>query len=566
MIAYSNKKKKIDSASVSFNRSKDRYYTRSSAQSPQKASTAFPSVAVEKVTVAGVLMNIEEAAQKLNDPKCFRGKGGSSWLSSASATERPAPPTSKVPKTPLSSQLDRSLVDKIREDLENANISLNFEAIEFWKAMRLKFPSEDLTSIIEFLKRERARAREKTSRSLHLQKKIDSHFMREAIKRIDCLSDVDEQVVALQELYRSFASSKKKDKGSTKQFWAAIRYHAPSISIKGIPALLKGKRQGEKRKGDRAMGIGRDGTVRICKVYRCNNPLLTKAEAKNPMNFGKMIPFLTRGWFFSHVDALYNLNIKLKEQLLESASKTSNNSHHGVSLAKTVVSGGTHASKKLGISGSIHWNQALADNIALQLEVFDVVGQIVDNSFGKYPWFRKWMDFFDDHPHLKKMLIPKTPFTSVWWSFDERPFNIHHDWNTFGGACLVCPDEVPGGNIIVFSPDGCRGKILCGRWGLSRHCTASVPTGEKRFSMVFYFDSRIFTGKYKECYLTHPTQQIMRTEDGPEPMPELADAVDGVEDPTAAFAGYGLEKDGLVPPDLVRALHARIGKRGACGK
>jgi hypothetical protein len=39
-----------------------------------------------------------------------------------------------------------------------------------------------------------------------------------------------------------------------------------------------------------------------------------------------------------------------------------------VSLCKTVVSGRRHASKALGICGSIHWNSALANNAELLLD------------------------------------------------------------------------------------------------------------------------------------------------------------------------------------------------------
>jgi hypothetical protein len=117
------------------------------------------------------------------------------------------------------------------------------------------------------------------------------------------------------------------------------------------------------------------------------------------------------------------------------------------------------------------------------------------------------MKYFDkERPDLKKFLIPGTPCTSIWWSYDdERPYNLHKDWNTYGAAFLFCPEDREGGNVVILNPEGdidlaaslhmSEGKILCGCWARSQHCNEPVSDGKRRFSLVAYFDSRVETGK-----------------------------------------------------------------------
>jgi hypothetical protein len=192
-----------------------------------------------------------------------------------------------------------------------------------------------------------------------------------------------------------------------------------------------------------------------------------------------------------------------------------------VSLGKTVVSGGVYGNKEEGISGSIHWNSTLRMKAQLQKQVFTKVASVVKEAFGKQSWFKNWMRFFKkERPDLKKYLIPGIPCTSIWWSYDDRPYNLHFDWNTYGAAFLFCAEERDGGNVVVLNPEGeldlaasihlDEGKMLCGRWARSDHCNEPVLDGKKRFSFVAYFDSRIETGNYLECFESHPTEEIVR--------------------------------------------------------
>jgi hypothetical protein len=82
---------------------------------------------------------------------------------------------------------------------------------------------------------------------------------------------------------------------------------------------------------------------------------MTQTEI-NHKHFVDMLPFMMLGSFTNQVKDVKKLNEELANQLLTSKSGTSNKSHKGVSLGKTVVSGGVYGDKKKGISGSIHWN------------------------------------------------------------------------------------------------------------------------------------------------------------------------------------------------------------------
>jgi hypothetical protein len=220
------------------------------------------------------------------------------------------------------------------------------------------------------------------------------------------------------------------------------------------------------------------------------------------------------GSFQNQIQNLKTLNNNLVENLLSAKNGTSNKSHKGVSLGKTVVSGGRYANKAKGISGSIHWNSALHRKPKLQQEVFATVAAIINEAFGAKRWFKRWMNFYKRTPDLAKYLIPGTPCTSVWWSYDDRPFNLHHDWNTYGAAFLFCPEERKGGNVVIENPDGAaflfcpeerkggnvvienpegelaalvhmsEGKVLCGRWACSPHCNEPVTDGETRFPIL----------------------------------------------------------------------------------
>ena len=150
-----------------------------------------------------------------------------------------------------------------------------------------------------------------------------------------------------------------------------------------------------------------------------------------------MLPFVTMGSCPNQVDSLKSLNAKLVKALLETKrGQTINKAHKGISLGKTVVSGGVYGNISLGISGSIHWNSALSKKQELQLEVFTTMAKIIQEAFGDKPWFKNWMEFYDKRPWLLDYLIPGTPCTSLWWSYDDRPFNAHKDWNTYGAAIL----------------------------------------------------------------------------------------------------------------------------------
>lgn len=191
------------------------------------------------------------------------------------------------------------------------------------------------------------------------------------------------------------------------------------------------------------------------------------------------------------------------------------------------------------------------------------------------------MSFYERHPELKKFLIPGTPFTSVWWSYDDRPYNYHHDWNTYGAACLICPEDVLGGNLIVKNPEGTKtysihmmkGKIICGRWALSQHCNVPVLEAKKRYSMVFYCDSRPMLGKqYKPCSLSHPTEESIHSRFVKNAAINSTTIESDDDDHNHVSENHlqnmnqaALDYDGFVPPDLVAAMAQAAGQGRLCG-
>jgi hypothetical protein len=481
----------------------------------------------------------------------------------------------------LSNAEKQELRKEIKLAYDSSSVSNTHDARRFWAKMRELHPNNlfELEKIQEYVAKVSRLEKKKSKRKQKIHDDCENHPLATEMKKLNVASNVKDANVKdvemlLQELYEKCKYITDEGKGSRKAFWVAFQYHVPHVYHDKLPARVQYLILNKKRQENNAMGIGRNGKIKVYrKRFYVPQPIMTKAEENKQGHFGARLPFLTRGWFHSHVDALYCLNVKLKEALLNSTKETSNNAHHGVSLGKTVVSGGRHANKDLGISGSIHWNNALREKQALQLEVFVLVEKIVTASFGECTWFKRWMAFFDKNPRLKRFLIHNTPFTSVWWSYDDRPWNLHHDWDTYGAACLVCLDDVKGGNIIVMNPEGTRsysihmskGKIICGRWALSKHCNAPVLEGKKRHSMVFYCDSRMMTGaNYKGCFLTHATEILNQQAatyptEGVEICPE-----ESLDEEDQA----GLEYDGFVPPDLVLAMSQAALGTGArvCGR
>lgn len=394
----------------------------------------------------------------------------------------------------------------------------------FWKDVRKRFPHINTVGAANKLRALRFEKRRKekslVKNKLSIPKKILA-AMEGLVTEFPNWGN-ERRLDEVESIYNAFLDSKPPVR-ATKAFWNALRGLLSDEAVNEFPAKLKARRQTKKRSDMSAMGMNRNGIVKEnFRIRSASSPVMSKSEARDQGDFLKTLPFLTTGNFSTHIDTLKDLNQELAEELLQTKTgKTINKAHKGVSLGKTVVSGGTYGNKAKGISGSIHWNKALMKKGSLQRKVFLMVKNVVREAFGKKKWFKDWMRFFrKQRPDLKQYLIPGLPCTSIWWSYDDRPFNLHHDWNSYGAAFLFCPEERAGGEIVILNPDGdldlaasihmTEGKVLCGRWARSPHCNLPLLEDKKRFSFVAYFDSRIETGNYLSCFENHPTEAVAK--------------------------------------------------------
>ena len=197
-------------------------------------------------------------------------------------------------------------------------------------------------------------------------------------------------------------------------------------------------------------------------------------------------------------------------------------SNRGVSLTRTVVTGGAYSNKTRGISGSIHTNgnlrprqsrpktpslqvrydQEVAAADQLQDEVFSVVSEVILEAFGNKFWYKACMQKLQDIP--RERLIPggKVPASNIWFTSDPKAFHIHTDTNTVPPAFVFCARTVRGGDLIVQTPTGptklstTAGKVIGGSWAQYPHCNFPVHKNDNRHSFVVYLDHRMLSSSY----------------------------------------------------------------------
>ena len=249
------------------------------------------------------------------------------------------------------------------------------------------------------------------------------------------------------------------------------------------------------------MGIDPKSNDIVTEFVRCNGePLCSKSEALEDNNFVETVPYAVRGtsdevgplW-----DELARCNAKLNE--IYGEKKRSKKQHHdGMSLAHTVVTGGSHASKVDNISGSIHWNKNLEEHPVLQREILHICEKILDLLFGRSVWYKDLVTTITKREGKSDYLIGSTPTTSIWWSCERCSHNKHVDWNAFGASFLFVPDNSEGGSLTFQHPDMPnieaiykvkKGEVVAGRWGRSPHYNQHFKG--KRNSFVMYADLRI---------------------------------------------------------------------------
>ncbi len=194
----------------------------------------------------------------------------------------------------------------------------------------------------------------------------------------------------------------------------------------------------------------------------------------------------------------------------------------GLSLAKTVVTGGSHACKEKGIAGTIHNNkyfnqrrqcpEAERPKVAwqrracllkrLERTTLDAITNMILQAFGNAIWFKTAMEKLKTVPETRLVKGNRIPCSHIWWTEKPEYYNVHTDNNTVGPAFLFTARTYQGGDLITYTSEGKitvpleRGWILGGLWAQYPHCITEAEIG--RMSFVVYLDYRVLLTKYVE--------------------------------------------------------------------
>jgi hypothetical protein len=136
----------------------------------------------------------------------------------------------------------------------------------------------------------------------------------------------------------------------------------------------------------------------------------------------------------------------------------------------------------------------------LHNEVLETVATIINEAFGKAPWYLKLMRDLSDIPNDR--LLPRLPCSAVWFTSNPNAFKWHVDTNTIGSVFAFCLDTVEGGELQVNMPQESveihmkEGAVLGGLWAQYPHANKPVATGAERHSFIVYLDKRVLNSQY----------------------------------------------------------------------
>jgi hypothetical protein len=194
---------------------------------------------------------------------------------------------------------------------------------------------------------------------------------------------------------------------------------------------------------------------------------------------------------------------------------------NGYSLGRTIVGGGQFGKKSLGRSGSIHNTSVFKakqprqqvhcasrrqldtrqDKLRqLQHQVIDAVSQVIEDAFGRKPWFTASLQALKNVPEDRLVPGRRIPVSHIWYTRDPKHAAVHTDSNSILAAFLFCARTFERGQLISLTPSGARsihlkaGCVLGGRWAQFPHCNWH-PTADRR-SFVLYLDQRVLCNKY----------------------------------------------------------------------
>ena len=207
------------------------------------------------------------------------------------------------------------------------------------------------------------------------------------------------------------------------------------------------------------------------------------------------------------VERVSGMQHKLIERIRGGGKKCPEDQSQGVSLAKTVVNGGTYSNKEAGISGSVHdcstfgaKTKGAIELSLLEEEMLNCISDLIVESFGHCEWYIHTMEKLKNIPSFRLIKGSRIPCSHIWWTSSNKAWNVHIDLNTVGPAFLFTAETYEGGDLYCLTPDGLKnavlekGKVVGGLWSSLPHC--SSPSEKGRRSFVVYLDYRVLRSNY----------------------------------------------------------------------
>lgn len=294
----------------------------------------------------------------------------------------------------------------------------------------------------------------------------------------------------------------------SKAFWAAFRKlysAADKATVSFIQRLVNARKRQLHRQASRKHGVSSRGKL-------LPDSAAITVQNSPPTSIPVAAPILQTG---TMSDNTTNEGRAINRSLIEhffnqQAKKDARDSNRGFSLSRTVVSGGGHADKSQGISGSIHfnknvvrWKRTKTQDQQLQDRVIAFLDTALYEAFWKTTWYRAAVAKLSGVPEERMMPNSKLPVSHVWWTNEPDECHWHIDTNTVGAAFVFTPETYVGGDLLVMTEHGIirhkfkAGEIVGGQWQLLPHCNSKVAKGEDRRSFVLYLDKRVLSSSYK---------------------------------------------------------------------
>ena len=172
-----------------------------------------------------------------------------------------------------------------------------------------------------------------------------------------------------------------------------------------------------------------------------------------------------------------------------------------------MVSGGGHANKQKGISGSIHDGRIARRHPELTKQIREVILEILEVAFGNKLWYRRQV-------HLCQKLNQQSgeertigPASGFWLSTRPKHEAVHCDYNICGAIFVLSTYSSTAGTAALchLSEAGNVGKchlvpgmVVGGTWGSRAHANNKVDATvmQERMSWNIYIDKRVFGSNY----------------------------------------------------------------------